>query len=871
MYFRNFGDIYKEVGTGNSTGSPIAPRSWQVDASYDEGELITFNGSLWRVKSDIQSINNSGSFQDIYIYLDKVSDYFDIKKTTSNANLVLKKEDHKFVLIDGGTATGNITLPAANTLDNGHQFFIQNDSDFTVQIKLSDSSNLIILGIDRAVLLTLNNKNTNSWSSLQIKNEDPLSQESFNDKLIITINSTIPVSGGITPSVGSIVELNKTSGVWSLSSIDSLKDEDRTFGIITGTTLSTTEILIWGYFDLDSGISAISGELYYLGTTLGSSVPFSSLDENNAIYYLFQSFGQRKIFFNPRRISKSKNLSSNYSQVNSFKVGMAVYLGTDGVWRGTKGGVTGEDLAIGVISKVSGNNFSVITSGRLKLSEAEWREVLPDISDPEGIDTFSLNAGTIYYAITYPPTDLINQPRCIGALTNVGPGPSDSPKRAVFTAISSEEVIVSIGSELSPNRVATSTGATLTILKTSLQGITSTYTIGTPIYYDTSLQKWNKARSNSSLTLAKGIVSRNLSGETSITVALYGLITATNASDWSNIFETSDDALNGNTSNGLIPDQTYYLSDLFDGKITRFSPIFAAPVLYAISPTQAFVQLSIQALEGGENATRIVESFSLTSSTIPNLRYKPLGKEYIDVFLNGSPVAFDDFEISNKTLTINSATSGNTVEVKYFKGINISAKNNVYAKSFNNVTCESGTSFEYDNPVVRLILPFYPSSKNVIKLIFEGLEQDLSNFDLSDNIITLSDSSFIIGNTYSAAVYIYEEIIPNRSIYGYIGRKQILIESNSSKTLNEDIFIDNLRSGSYEFFTTEDPLISAQFNVKENEGSIDSFGSVIPDFATDVTNTEDNSSTFNFYESSGDVVFQNKTGNDLHLVIYRKI
>ncbi len=890
LYFRNFKDLTRPVGSGtggSGTSGSSVPKTYVAAQSYDAGELITYNETLWRINATITTAANS-SFNAILNYVDRIADYSNILQNRIDSNVTLTKADHIFLLLYDDlnpsiTGGGTIKLPSpfspiSASIKKGYQITIQNDSN-RYSSNILNSAGTLISAVDpgRVALATLLDETTNSWSVMQIGGGTS-STGGGGEKL--TVAFTQLITSGV---VGSIVELN-SSGVWVLATDTENHDNtEKTLGIIESIAGPTTTILLYGY-DSISNYSLVAGDERYLSsTTAGQTVSKTSLPENDSAYYLFKSLGAQKILFTPQRIRRPKSIGNTFTKAShGFIVGNGVYIDSLGAWQKS----TEADQPIAVVSKViNANSFSVITSGYLKLNASEWNQVLPDITDTLGINNNTLTPGSSYYALTRPAIGTINYTRSFGAFTSS----SGTSKRAIFTAISTSEVIVSIGSEITAVSSASSGPNIFPQYSTFNQ--TLTLRIGMPIYYDSTFNRWDAAIANSNDKVARAIITSipsPLLAGSQITATLYGEVIFSSATDISNILESAADGSGGSLTGGFISGRTYYLSDLTPGKLTISSPLLSAPILHAITATSCIVQMGFQAIEAGEAATRLIQTVTYAGGTI-TLNQKAIAQEYIDIYINGTYLDNGDFSYNGTTLvvTFTGASTGtlpsvsDTIEIKYFKGVNIAAKYNSYLVNGIVTAQVAGTypatapNGTYTDSVLEIILPFSPQHKGLIDFMLGGTKQGDADYDLWGNTIVTTYPGATPGvDSLDYQIILKEEIVPNKAIYGYIGRKTVSLGSGSSADIKGSIFINDLRSGVYEFFIQEDPRYYGTLFVKMDyaTGLVSALDFVIP-FPLLVTTSLANAGTLNVNTNVAidDITIENLTANSITLTMFRKV
>ena len=375
------------------------------------------------------------------------------------------------------------------------------------------------------------------------------------------------------------------------------------------------------------------------------------------------------------------------------------------------------------------------------------------------------------------------------------------------------------------------------------------FPLGSPIYF-TSSGTWSLAQADFETTLVHYVVSQKTgSAPISYTAITNGELTLTTG-QWDLIT---------NQSGGLTPGSTYYLSSFTAGKISRNVGLIYSPVLRGISSTKAFVSLSINSIENGMGDTFYRDTVTtIATTTAITLTYPPAGKGYVWLSIDGVFQSGIDFDLAGNTLTLGgSVPTGTLIDVIYARTVLLSD-----AGAINKMVSFSETVTGSTKTVFNL--PTIPSGINSCIVFIGGSVQDPTKFNLSGNVLTISDP-VPIGVQVVAYVLNSSGVI--NSIDSYVNRQTYNLSINS--TVSISTIFGNQTTGLYRFFDMNDPRISGTISLKHYGISND------PDVRVDsnssaVSITQGTSGDLNIYISSFNLTFQNLTTNTLALRIYRE-
>lgn len=375
------------------------------------------------------------------------------------------------------------------------------------------------------------------------------------------------------------------------------------------------------------------------------------------------------------------------------------------------------------------------------------------------------------------------------------------------------------------------------------------FPLGSPIYFDGT--NWNLAIATNDSTTVQYIISEKTgSNPTSYVAITSGELTLTTG-EW-------DIVTNG--SGGLVAGSTYYLSSIVAGRISTSVGLIYCPILRAISSTKAFVSLSINSIESGMGDTFYRETTTTTGNTLSiTLLYPPSGKSYVWLSIDGVLQSGMDFELSGNTITLGAIVpSGTVIDILYARAILLSDSGaiNRMVSFAETVTGSTKTIFN---------LPITPSGVNSCLVFVGGAIQDTTKFNLSGNVLTMTDP---VGIGIQLVAYVINSSGVLNSIDSFVTRQTYSLSVNGTVSLST--IFGNQVSGLYRFFDINDPRISGTISLKHYGVNND------PDVRVDsnsssVSIAQGTSGKLNIYISNFVITFQNLTTNTLALRIYREI
>lgn len=331
------------------------------------------------------------------------------------------------------------------------------------------------------------------------------------------------------------------------------------------------------------------------------------------------------------------------------------------------------------------------------------------------------------------------------------------------------------------------------------------------------------------------------------TVQFGGILTLSNT-EWDQITSASGGLTTA--SSGC----NYYASALVDGEIVNISPIFSIPVLNCIKNDG--IESTVEIKFGTLSSLAISDSFYRQSEVFTgngsNLNYTvsltPYSRSTTSASINGVNQQSDSFSISGKTIIFSEAPPFQA-EIE----INYAVKKDL---NYANITKHTETPTIAKN---SFILPIAPLSKNEVMVWVGGSYQDSNNFTLSNSTLTL-DTNVDPGVKVQFVIFSSVQF----SDFAYIKRRSVTLSNLFTSTLT-NIFGDQL-GGRYDFHLVSDPLIGGTIRLQESTPEITIR---IETFSLDISSTQGTASKLNIYITSNNLIFENRLGSDITLVLER--
>lgn len=174
LYFRNFGDTFKEL-LSNDADITLSPIQWSKNTNYTIGDLIYYNQSLFQVIGNHNSGN--GEFINKNNFYRRISNINNITKINVNGyvnnitqlNILSSNFIHFF---GDGLGDFNLKMPDPTSIGLGSQYIIQNNS--SKKINVYNNENIFITYLnpnENKVLVLLEYNASDFWTSLSISTD----------------------------------------------------------------------------------------------------------------------------------------------------------------------------------------------------------------------------------------------------------------------------------------------------------------------------------------------------------------------------------------------------------------------------------------------------------------------------------------------------------------------------------------------------------------------------------------------------------------------------------------------------------------------------------------------------------------------------
>ncbi len=431
--------------------------------------------------------------------------------------------------------------------------------------------------------------------------------------------------------------------------------------------------------------------------------------------------------------------------------------------------------------------------------------------------------------------------KTINLTTNSAHGYATGTTKRVFIDFSNQNLL---GNTYDIN-ITSTVNFNITSQTTSVSGS------GTFIYYD-----FIKAKSDNNETITEYVVSKKTPSESNYSYSAIKTGELLLPKESWNLIKEDNTGLSG-----LTPGQIYYLSPSTSGKIVSYITPLGAPVLKAISRTQAFIDLSIKSVETGLGDSLLREIFygdgSIDTFTLIKA---PAGSDYTTVFIDGVfQIPEVAWNLSGRDIIFSSAPyDGATISIQYARSMLLAD-----ASAVNKMVCYTETVTGAPKSVFNI--PSTPANISSTLVFVGGSIQDSSKYYFDGNILTFYD---LIGIGLQVIVYVLNSSGITTSFDQYVSRKEISLGSDSAINI-ANIFNSQI-SAQYRVFNINDPRISAIIYLKHNGNGIEP-DARIESTSGSVSISKDIANKFNVYIENNLLNLQNKTSNTLALRIYREI
>lgn len=172
LYFRNFGDSFKEL-LSNDADITLSPINWAPTTHYNSGDLIYYNQNLFQVINDHTSLNLFIDTNDNYRKIANVNNLTKVNVDITSIYELNILSSNFIYLYGTGVGQFSLKLPDPTSISIGAEYTLSNNSSKIINVY--STNNMLITSIDPnknkiAVLLDYN-YSANSWISFTINND----------------------------------------------------------------------------------------------------------------------------------------------------------------------------------------------------------------------------------------------------------------------------------------------------------------------------------------------------------------------------------------------------------------------------------------------------------------------------------------------------------------------------------------------------------------------------------------------------------------------------------------------------------------------------------------------------------------------------
>lgn len=174
LYFRNFGDTFKEL-LSNDADITLSPINWAPFNYYSVGDLIYYQQSLFQVVGNHTTTNDFMFNVNNYRRISNVNNLtkIDVSIYASNTQELTILSSNFIHLFGGGTGDFILRMPNPSSIGVGSQYTIQNNSSKIINIysnnnflvtKINPNENKIVVFLDYS-------SNLDFWTTLAISSD----------------------------------------------------------------------------------------------------------------------------------------------------------------------------------------------------------------------------------------------------------------------------------------------------------------------------------------------------------------------------------------------------------------------------------------------------------------------------------------------------------------------------------------------------------------------------------------------------------------------------------------------------------------------------------------------------------------------------
>jgi hypothetical protein len=170
LYFKNFGDAYKELLSSDATIT-LSPISWASNTYYSEGDLIYYNENLFQVIGNHTSESFFINTNDYYRRITNINTLTKVDVSLYKDNpFQLDLLSSNFVHLYGlGTGNFYLKMPEPTQISVGSQYTIQNNSSKIINVYTSSNALITIINPnENKILVFLEYITAPIWTSLSV-------------------------------------------------------------------------------------------------------------------------------------------------------------------------------------------------------------------------------------------------------------------------------------------------------------------------------------------------------------------------------------------------------------------------------------------------------------------------------------------------------------------------------------------------------------------------------------------------------------------------------------------------------------------------------------------------------------------------------
>ena len=172
LYFRNFGDSFKEL-LSNDADITLSPINWARNTNYSVGDLIYYNQSLFQVIYQHISGENFVASNDNYRRISNINNLTKIDVSFGSLSELNILSSNFIYLYGPGVGQFNLKLPDPTSISIGSTYTLNNNSNKIVNVYSVNNMLVTIINPNQTkivILLDYDNNNS-SWTTTTINND----------------------------------------------------------------------------------------------------------------------------------------------------------------------------------------------------------------------------------------------------------------------------------------------------------------------------------------------------------------------------------------------------------------------------------------------------------------------------------------------------------------------------------------------------------------------------------------------------------------------------------------------------------------------------------------------------------------------------